>query len=242
MGCIKLLKEAKVSIFMKKNEINNFIINYICPFIKGYSVYQNIIYKLTEDGFFIKGYHFYAKGESEVGLNVHSFILPLYVKDDRISFMFAEELYYYKKISVLKKIKMVWWDNRKENQEASFEFIKEAILKQGEVFLGAINTPEDFYKKFKSEIKDNVNTYLAVAYSTVLFGNEELQNKFIKGLIDFCSKEISNYTHREFEAQIKQDATLLFDARTTEKRMLILRDWASETITNLKLPKLKLFV
>lgn len=224
---------------MKVVEINKLIRKHIEQALPDYSVHKDFIYKLEND-FFIKGYYFESRGNDDLDLAVWYFVQPLFVKKDFIVLTLGARLSYKKKVGLLKTKELDWWDARKEHLDESFQSILEVIKLKGEKKLEQIKTSEEFYNKFYGERKDNVRIYEAIAYSTILFGKEDVQDKAIKGLIDFCNKQIESESD-EIEMQIKEDATLLLEAVTTINRLEVLKTWANETIGHLKLPHIKPF-
>lgn len=221
---------------MKVSEINKLIRKHLERSLSDYSVHRDLIFKIESD-FFIKGYDFESRGNEDMDLSVWCFVQPLFVKSDCLYYTFGGRLTYKRKINLLQSKEMDWWDARKENLDDSFQSILQSILKDGEKYLNSIASVEDFYKKFNSEKKDNLRIYESVAYSTILFAEEDLQNKLLKGLI----KETENESI-EWIRQIGEDATLLLNAETSSNRMEILKSWANETIAHLKLSQVKPFV
>ena len=224
---------------MKISEINKMIKKHIEQKLIGYFVHRDLIYKPVND-FFIKGYYFESRGNEDLDLAVWYFIQPLFVKKDSIILTLGGRLSYSRKLSLLNKKDFDWWDARKDYWDKSFESILETISTKGEKKLGDVVNAESFFKKFYGVRKDNIRIYEAVAYSTVLFGNEDFQNITIKGLIDFCTSQIDS-DDDIVEILIKEDATILLNGNTTEKRLEILKCWTNETIGHLKLPHINPF-
>lgn len=222
-------------ISMNKNQINDAIRKYILPSLPGYRAFENVIYTYIDSDFFVKGYHFYSKGDKEIGLKIECLFQPLYVKDDAISFTFSKTLRHKRRDGLFKTVELRYWDIRKEKQEETFKQILSMMLDFGEKYLSQFNTAEDFYKKFKSERKENIRVYEAVAYTTVLFADESLQDEMLKGLIESSLKKINRDT--DWIDQIREDATRLLNAATTEARLAILQEWRKETLENLGIPK-----
>lgn len=219
---------------MKKSELNTYIRNYILPTHPDYYLDEYVMYKTFGDNFFIKGYLFYSKGDNETGLKVTCFVMPLYVKDDAISYTIGKELYFIQNEGFLKKTKNIWWNVRKENQPTTFQQINHMIDEQGEPVLKKFNSSKDFYELHKGERKDNIRIYEEVAYSAILFGEMPLQEKMLKGLI----REAENERDVDWVHQIKADAHLLLALKNVEERIIILKRWANETMSQLKLSKL----
>lgn len=222
---------------MKKSEIENHIRKYILPTHPGYVVDQYVMYKTFEDNFFIKGYLFYSKGDNELGLKVNYFIMPLFVKKDRIILTIGKEISCIKRIGLFKKERNIWWNTRKEKQQNTFEHISIAIQDQGEKILSEINSAKGFFYYSKAQRKDNIRIYEAAAYSTIFFGDMGLQDKMLRGLI----KEAENERDVDWVHQIKADAQLLLSTKDKKERIAILKQWANETISHLKLLHLKPF-
>lgn len=219
---------------MKKSEINKYIRKYILPSHCQYYVDQYVMYQTFDNGFFIKGYLFYSKGDNEMGLKLTFFITPLFVKDDAITYIFGEDILNVKSQGLFKKVKEVWWDTRKENQASTFEKINKSISEQGEPILNSIINAKDLCKRLKKEMKDNIRVYEVVAYSSILFSNVKEQDKMLKGLI----KEAENERDVDWVHQIKKDAVLMLSLESIEERIKLLKSWANETIGHLKLPNL----
>jgi len=222
---------------MKKSEINNYIRKYILPSHNQYYVDQYVMYQTFDNGFFIKGYLFYSKGDNEMGLKLTSFITPLFVKDDAITYVFGEDILNVKAQGLFKKVKEVWWDTRKENQASTFEKMNNAISEQGEPILNGIKNAKELSKRLKKDMKDNIRVYEVVAYSNILFASVEEQNKMLKGLI----KEAENERDVDWVHQIKKDAELMLSIESHNERIQLLKSWANETIGHLKLPHVKPF-
>ena len=218
---------------MKVTEINKLIKKHLQSQLSSYYVHRDLIYKV-ENVFFMKGYAFESTGNGEYDLAVWCFIQPLFVKSDCLYFNFGDRLKYEQKIDWLRTKKLEWWDATKEKLDASFQSILQSILKDGEKYLYFFKTPEDFYNKFKPDIKDDIRAYEAIAYTSVLLKDELLQNKMLKGLIEFSLRK-ENKDDESIEL-IREDATLLLNADTQEKRLEILREWTNETLEHLKLP------
>jgi len=218
---------------MKIAEINKLIKHHLHPKLENYHVNRDFIYKV-QDNFFLKGYAFESTGNGEYDLAVWCFIQPLFVKSDCLYFNFGDRLKHKKKVDVLRTKKLEWWDATKEKLDDSFQSILKSILNDGEKYLNLFKTPEDFYNKFKSDRKEDIRKYEAVTYTTILLNNEALQNKMLKGLIEFSLKKINR--DDEIIDEIREDATLLLNADTKEKRLEILKNWANETLRHLKLP------
>ncbi len=221
---------------MKINEINKLIKKHLESSLSGYFIHRDLMFKVQNE-FFLCGYYFESRGNEDMDLAVWYFIQPLFVKKDSIVLTIGDRLTHKRKINLLQSKKQDWWDARKENLDDSFQSILQSILKDGEEYLRPIATAEYFYKKFNPEKKENLRIYEAVAYSTIVFAEEDLQNELLKGLIKETESESI-----EWVRQVGEDATLLLNAETTSNRMEILRSWANETIGHLKLPQIQPFV
>ncbi|NOT37295.1 MAG: hypothetical protein HOP11_07945 [Saprospiraceae bacterium] len=224
---------------MKINEINKFIKNQIEPKLNGYLVHKDLIYKV-ESSFFLKYYCIVSKGNEEDDIYASVAIQPLFVKSDFLYKTFGFNLTHRKKTKLFRTKTSELWDARKENLVESFNSICNSIIDQGEPFLKCISNSEDFYNYYKKDMKLVTSVFEAVAYSTVLYGTEKLQNLTIQSLIDFCSKQIDS-DDDIVEIQIRQDALELLNANTTNNRINILKSWANETISHLKLPGISYF-
>jgi hypothetical protein len=222
---------------MKKSEINNYIRKYILPSHNQYYVDQYVMYQTFDNGFFIKGYLFYSKGDNEMGLRVSFFMMPLFVKKECLVTTIGEEILNIKSHGLFRKVKEVWWDTRKESQSSTFEKINNEINKQGEPILNAVNNANELCKRLKKDMKDNIRVYEVVAYSNILFANIEEQNKLLKGLIT----EAENERDADWVHQIKSDAEIILSTENHEGRINLLKSWANETIGYLKLPHIKPF-
>lgn len=218
---------------MKVSEINRFIKKHLQTELSSYQVHRDLICKIESD-FFLKSYYFESRGNEEADLAVWWFVQPLYLKDDDINLTFGDRLTHKEKVSFFRSVNMAWWDARKEHLDTSFQSILQSILNSGEKHLNSFKTPEDFYSKFKSTIKDNIRIYEGVAYTTILMDDKALQDKMLKGLIDFSFAKINRDT--DWVDQIREDATMLLNAGTQERRLEILKGWANETLSHLKLP------
>lgn len=222
---------------MKKSEIDQHIRKYVLPNHPGYYVDQYVMYKTFGDNYYIRGYLFYSKGDNEMGLKVTYFVMPLFVREDRIAYTFGEELSYVVKQGLFKKTENIYWNTRKEHQAQSFEHISKVMEKQGEPILQKFNTAKDYYDLHKGERKDNIRVYESVAYSTILMRDEDLQDKMLKGLI----KEANNERDVDWVHRLKAGAEQMLSIKNTEGRIKLLNSWANETIADLKLPHLKPF-
>lgn len=223
---------------MKKSEINNHIRKYILPSHNQYYVDQYAMYQTFNNDFFIKGYLFYSRGDSELGLKVTHFTMPLFVKKDCFVTTIGDDILDIKSNGLFRKVREVWWDTRKENQASTFERINIAIYKQGEPILNGLNSAKELCKRLKKDMKDNIRVYEVVAYSTILFASISEQNKILKGLIN----EAENERDVDWVHQIKIDATLMLSLESQEERINLLKSWANETIGSLKLPHVKPFI
>lgn len=222
---------------MRKSETNNHIRQFILPFHTSYFADQYIMYKTFADNFFIKGYLFFSKGDREMGLKVTYFVMPLFTKDDRISYTLGGELFCVKKVSLIKTERNIWWNTTKEYQQDTFERVNVAIQSQGEPILNKITNAEEFYNYHKGERKNNIRVYEAIAYSTILFDDLTFQDKMLRGLI----RETENERDMDWVHNIKADAELLISQKSRDERIGTLRVWANETIGHLKLPHIKPF-
>ena len=188
----------------------------------------------------MKSYYFESRGNGEADLAVWWFIQPLFLRRDDVILTFGDRLSHKEKVGFFRSSNMAWWDARKEHLDESFQSILQSILSNGEKHLNSLKTPEDFYSKFKSTIKDNIRIYEGVAYTTILMNDKNLQDKMLQGLIDFSLSKINRDT--DWVDKIREDATILLNANTQEKRLDILKNWANETVNYLNLPQLKSFV
>jgi hypothetical protein len=221
---------------MKVKEINKLIKEIILPHIKGYAIHRDLIYRI-EGEYYIKGYNFESSGNGEYDLAVWCFIQPLFTKSETLYFTFGDRLKYRKKMGLFKTKELEWWDATKENWNESFQSILQSILSEGEKYLASFKGPGDFFKKFRSSAKGNIRVYEGVAYTSILMKDQSLQDKMLKGLI----KEAKNDGDLDWVHQIRADAELLLSKSTQEERIHVLKEWANETILQLKLPELKLF-
>jgi hypothetical protein len=224
---------------MKIKDIVNLNNMYLKDNLKSYTIHRDLVFKVESD-FFLKSYYFESRGNGESDLAVWWFIQPLYLKDDDFNLTFGDRLTHKEKRSLFKSVDMAWWDARKEHLNTSFQSILQAILNNGEKRLSSFKTPADFYKEFKPSIKDNIRIYEGVAYTTILMHDKTLQDKMLQGLIDFSLSKINRET--EWVDKIREDATLMVQADTQEKRLEILKSWANVTINHLKLPSLTPFI
>jgi hypothetical protein len=216
---------------MKVKEINKLIKEIILPHIEGYAIHRDLIYRI-EGEYYIKGYAFESSGNEEYDLAVWYFIQPLFVKSTTLYFNFGERLKYRKKMGLFKTKELEWWDATKENWNESFQSILQSILGEGEKYLVSFKEPRDFFRKFKSSAKGNIRIYEGVAYTSILMKDRSLQDKMLKGLI----KEAKNEGNYDWVHQIRADAELLLSKLTQEEREHVLKEWANETISQLKLP------
>ena len=223
---------------MKKNEIERQIRKYILPNQPTYYVDEHVMYKTFGEGFFIKGYLFYSKGDNEMGLKVTYFVMPLFLKEDRIAFTLGDELYFLEKNNFFKKTKSIWWNVKKEYQDDTFRQISKTIQLQGERILNQFNICNDFYNLHKSGKKDSIRINEAITYSTILFASIDFQDKLLKNLI----KDAENERDIDWVHQIKKDAQFLLNTRSSLDRIAILKSWANETVAQLKLPKINPFI
>lgn len=223
---------------MKINQINKLIKKYLEKDLSGYHIHNDLIYKI-DSSFFLRGYDFESTGNGEFDLAVWYFVQPLFVKSDFIHYLFGKRLTYREKTNIFSTKNLEWWDASVAHLEESFLSISDSMLKNNEQQIDTI-TPEFFYNKYKTEVKTNVRIYEAVAYTTVLMGDLELQNKLLEGLINYCNKEIKS-ENDTLEIQIKTDATLLLNTTTQKERLRILKTWSNETISYLKLPNVPMF-
>ncbi len=223
---------------MRKSEIHNKIREYILSSHSQYWVDQYVMYRSFDRDFFIKGYLFYSKGDNELGLKVTSFVTPLFIKDGAITYVFGEEILNIRQQGFFKKVKDAWWDTRKEHQVETFKKLNLAIAEQGEKILNKINTANDVCSHLKRDMKDNIRVYEVVTYSSILFADRKGQDKLLRGLI----KEAENERDVDWVHQINADAQLMLGKETQSERISLLKTWANETIGNLKLPHVKLFV
>lgn len=223
---------------MKKSEINNRIRDYILPSHPQYWVNQYVIYRYFGNDYFIKGYVFYSKGDSEMGLRVTWFCMPLLVRKDCIVTTIGEDILNIKQQGFFKKVKESWWDTRKEHQVETFRTLNLAIAEQGETVLSKINTAKDLCSLIKKDMKESIRIYEVVAYSSILFADKKEQDKLLKGLV----KEAENERDVDWVHQIKADAQLMLNKEMQEERISLLKTWANETIGHLKLPHIKPFV
>lgn len=231
---------SKKEVVMKVSEINKSIKQYIAPALKGYFVHKDLLYKV-ENNYLLKGFYFESRGNDDLDLAVWYFIQPLFIKKDGIILTLGDRLSYRKKLNLLRYEELEWWDARKENLEKTFSLIAKSIISDGEKRLSEINSVEGLYKYFFNERKENIRIYEAVAYSTVLFGDESFQTKPLNDLVAFCNTQIETKDDI-VEIQIREDASNLLQANSKEKRLAILNTWANETIEHLKLPHLKSFI
>src|SRR6516165_3104450 len=104
---------------MKTSEINRCIKNYLLPYLKGYEVYKDVMYKIAPE-LFLKGYSVETSGNGEYDISVAVFIQPLFVKSDSLLTHFGVNLCYKKKAGKFKTLELQWWDASRENLEASF--------------------------------------------------------------------------------------------------------------------------
>lgn len=221
-------------IIMRVKEINKLIKEIILPHLKGYVVHRQLIYQI-EGGYYLKGYDFESSGNEEYDLAVWCFIQPLFVKSTTIYYTFGDRLTYRKRIGLFKIRKLQWWDATKENLNESFQSILQSILREGEKYLNSFKEPRDFVRKFSSCAKGSIRIYEGVAFASILIKDKSLQNKMLKELI----KEAKNERDLDWVHRIRADAELLLSKSTQEERVHILKEWANETILQLKLPELK---
>lgn len=223
---------------MKINDIVRLNNKFLKDRLSGYTIHRDLLFKIESD-FFLKSYYFESRGNGEADLAVWWFIQPLFLRRDDVILTFGDRLTHKEKVSLFRNTNMAWWDARKEHLDTSFQSILQSILSSGEKHLNSFKTPDDFYREFKPSIKDNIRIYEGVAFTTILMDDKALQDKMLQGLIDFSSAKINRDT--DWVDEIRENATVLLNANTQEKRLEILKSWANETISHLKLPHLKPF-
>lgn len=224
---------------MKVAEINKLIKKHITSSLKEYFAFRNRVLTIRSE-YFLLGYYFESRGDGEDDLAVWYSVQPLFAKADGFNLTLGDRMSRKRKVNLLKTETTFWWDARKENLDATFESILNIIKEVGEKKLAPIRTAEDFYKTYYGERRENIRVYESVAYSTVLFAPEKTQDEAIKGLIKFTESTMDD-GNNDVEIQIKNDATMLLNAKTTAKRLEILKSWANETIGYLKVPEIKTF-
>lgn len=221
---------------MKVSEINKYIKKHLQDSLFDYQVEKGFIFK-TESDFFLKGYDFESTGDGEYDLAVWCFIQPLFVKSDCLYYNFGNRLKYKKKVNILQSKELEWWDASKEKLDESFQSILHSIKTTGEEYLNQFKTVQNFYSKFKNKARGDIRVYEAIAYSAILCEEQSVQDKMLRGLL----KEAENERDADWVHQIKSDAALLLSTTNTEDRIKVLKQWANETIGQLKLSKLKPF-
>ncbi len=103
--------------------------------------------------------------------------------------------------------------------------------------LTKVHTARDAYNAQKRDRKDSIWTYNACAYSTVLFANQRVQDRMLKRLI----RETKKGTQHDFIVRIRERTDLLLSKSTREDRIGLLKEFANETISNLKMANLQPF-
>ena len=224
---------------MTQIEIGKHIKQFILPAHPGYYVDKNILYKRFGDDLYIKGYAFSSGGKVAGAMHVTYFIMPLFLHDDTIAYTFAHELYYaYREgLFKLKRSKTRVWDVRQASRDDAFKLINTAMDEQGEPVLEKFKTARDAYDAEKKNIKENIRVYEACAYSTILFADQGLQDKMLKGLI----RETKSRPPHDHILLIRERTELLLSRSTREDRIGLLKEFANQTIVNLKMPQLKPF-
>ena len=224
---------------MTQKEIGNHIRQFILPAHSSYHVDKAVLYKRFGDDLYIKGYSFSSGGKIPTALHVTYFIMPLFLESDTIAYTFADELYYAYREGLfnLKRSKNRVWDVRKASQDDAFKLINTAMDEQGEPVLAKFETARDVYDAQKRDMKDNTRVYEACAYSTILFADQGLQDKMLKGLI----RETKNRPAHDYIVLIRERTELLLSKSTREERIGLLKAFANETISNLKMAQLKPF-
>jgi len=240
IGAGLAIKRFRVSInfvSMKIKEINRSIKLHIMDAFPDYNLDGYLVYKTFDHNFFIKGYLFYSKGNYESGLKVTCFVMPLFIKDDSITFTHSLDILNITKVGFFIKIKDCWWDIRPTHQDETFLKLKDEMHKQGEPTLAKINSSKDLCRKIEKSKKYNIRAFEVITYSSILYGSIKEQNKLLKGLIH----EANNERDLDWVHQIKAEAELMLSLNSQEERIALLKTWANHTITKLKLSGLKIF-
>src|ERR1700754_1839026 len=224
---------------MGVNEINKLIKEIIQPAHPSYHLDKAVLYKRFGDDLYIKGYSFSTGGKITTALHVTYFIMPLFLDDETIAYTFADDLYYAYREGLfnLKRSKNRVWDVRKASQNDAFKLINTAMDEQGEPVLAKFKTARDVYDAQKRDMKDNTRVYEACAYSTILFADQRLQDKMLKGLI----RETKKRPPHDHIVLIRERTELLLSKSSREERIGLLKDFANETILKLKMVHLKPF-
>ena len=224
---------------MTQSEIEQHIKQFILPAHSSYYVDKNILYKRFGDDLYIKGYAFSSGGKVPGSMHVTCFIMPLFLETDSIEYTFAYELYYAYREGLfnLKRSKNRVWDVRVASRDDAFKLINTAIDQQGEPVLAKFKTARDVYDAQKKDRKDNIWIYAACAYSTIIFANQRLQDKMLKRLI----RETNKGTAHDYRIQIRERTELLLSKSTREDRIGLLKEFANETISKVKMLQLKPF-
>ena len=172
-------------------------------------------------------------------MHVTCFIMPLFSYNDTIGYTYAYELYYaYREgLFKLKRSKNYVWDVRIASRDDAFKLINTAMDKQGEPVLAKFKTARDVYDAQKRDMKDNIRVQEDCAYSTLLFADQRLQDKMLSGLIHESKKR----PQHDYIILIRERTELLLSKSTREERIILLKEFANETISHLKMPQLKPF-
>jgi hypothetical protein len=221
---------------MVKRDVTTNINKYILPNLNGYVVDSYLIFKYFAHQTFIKGYLFHSSGNTEVGLKVTYFVMPLFIKEECLAFTFGDDIFHKEVLGFIKTTKNYRWDCRKEHQINSFLSISNSILKYGEPILSKINSAKDFYDVHKKEMKDNIRVIESLTYSSIYFSDIKFQNN----LLDKLKKEADSMTQFDWVKEIKNDAISMLSIENIETRKNVLTEWQNFTRNKLikNFPKL----
>jgi hypothetical protein len=178
---------------------------------------------------FFKGYFF---NKSHYHFNLELCIAPLYQP------IISVPLTYGWRLRNKKNVTMFMWDKESDNSDVKAEVIQ--LIKEAKDILLAINTPIDFYNRFKDHDKVNksIDTHhhaKVIAYTLCYAGHSDC-SKSINEALQYWEK--SDRIHLPWMQEIADNLQKLKEARGVDgEKEKLFKEWKCYTIKNLRLEK-----
>lgn len=183
----------------------------------GWQYKGHMIYLEVKNGL-LKGVLLNSSGYSAEAFEPKAFVIPLYVEKDFHVLSYSETL--------RSPEKRDWWNYDASAADRIGLELATAVNKGEKDFLSKFNDAEDFYDRYKKDIKYTIPHYQAVVWSAVYAGRKDADKQLEKFYAYLAKQPEMQY---EEIRKIHTDTAMLMQA-DAEGRKALFAQWTDHTL------------
>jgi hypothetical protein len=183
----------------------------------GWQQKGHLIYQEPKNGL-LKGVCLNSSGYSAEAFEPKAFVLPVYVQEDYLVLSYGQTL--------RSPEKRDWWNYDAGSADRIGLELATAINKGAKDFLSKFNDAEDFYDRYKKDIKYTIPHYQAVVWSAVYAGRKDADKQLEKFYAYLARQPEMQYDEIK---KIYADTAKLMQAGAEERKALF-AGWSEHTL------------